>query len=542
MKKYIISMMLLAAAVHLPAQTNTLQRRYVPIVIKGVQLPLASFNSSEWRAFKYQAGKWQLVPFQAEGVASDGKYNRAWSGIVDSNDELIFMTQDLGDKAQALWYDDPAGRSATRLELEFFEQLDPAKKGWIYLYKSTQTPTGYQSHIDGPTGTAADTVVTPYFKLGHNKDGWLDYISLSSYPGVDLLDRLKLRLAGKTPDLIGLGNYAVIEDTLNEGAYTYWPWLIRTHRDQRSKLSIPQLLINNVSIDYGLTYFPYSMTLGVEGAQINPSYLALAGGKTLRQSIDLAPAAAGMKFYSENNRGGVTIDGQADAIDAALAIQTGLHWAMASGQQGTLFLIMEMPGVKGGTTKLYYRDSQSGGTNDGTPESGDSKSFGDMGLWAQANSNSSLSMSQITMGFTMYMLPERNRDAVFADSLFTWVKQPLAVSVVEQIAPATGVTRNESQPTSFAISSAWPNPVTTADGSVQFRVTSLRPGRTGEVRIYNSLGQTIRTWVFSAAGQGGQILTWDLRDSQERAVAPGTYYMQLRVGGMAETRMVKLIH
>jgi hypothetical protein len=542
MKKIVISLLLLIAAVHLPAQTKTLQRRYVPVVFKGVLLPLASFNSSEWRAFNYINGQWQPVPFQTDKV-TDGKYKHPWSGgLLDGDDELVFMPQDLGDRADAtVWYYEQGGRSETRLELEFAEGLQPGRKGWIYLYKSAQPePAGYHSHIDAPAGTAADTIVTPYYTLGHNRDGWIDYVTLAANPTLDLVDRLKLRLAGSSL-LVG-GSYAAIEDTLNKGECTPWPGAIRLLRDQRSKLSIPKLLINDAPVDYQLTYYPYSMTLGVKDAQLqSDQYTVLAGVKTLRQSLDLTPAAAGMKFYSENNRAGFVIDGAADAADATLQTQTGLHWVMASGEQGTLLLVLEMPAIGGGTTKLYYRDSQTGGTNDGTPDSGDKKSYGEMGLWAQANSNSSLATQRITMGFSMYLLPERNRDAAFADSLFTWVKQPLSVSIIEQSAPPVGVALDGQQPSRFEISPAWPNPVSPAEGTVQWRISALRPGGQGDVRLYNALGQTIRSWTIPAAGGQTRMITWDLYDSRNRPVAPGIYYLQVRLEGAAETRVVQVL-
>jgi len=542
MKRVITTLLLLAAAAQLPAQGKSLQRRYVPIVIKGIMLPLASFDSRAWLAFKYQGGRWQAVPFQVDSVQANGGYKHPWAGgRVDENDELVFMPEDLGDRAPASsWHDIAGERPPQRLEFEFYDQLDPARKGWLYLYKSSQPgPAGYHSHIDAPAGTAADTVVTPSYRLGHNRDGWIDYITLAADPRLDLLDRLKLRLAGNTS--AAGGYYALVEDTLNKGECSPWPGPIRLMRDQRSKLSVPRLLIRDAPIDYRLTYYPFSVTLGVQGEQVNYFIIALAKAKTLRQSLDLSPAAAGMRFYSEANRGGVAIDGQADGVEANLATQTGMHWAMASGVQGTFVLVMEMPDIKGGTTRLYYRDSQSGGTEDGTPESGDGRSYGDMGLWAQANSNSDLAMSQITMGFTLYMLPERSRDASFADSLFTWVRQPLGVAIAEQTAPPVGVALAPQQPQQFGISAAWPNPVTAAAGSAQWRITALHPLQAGEVRICNSLGQTVRSWPLAAAGAGDHLLTWDLRDGRGITVAPGIYYLQVRLEGAALTRMVQVL-
>lgn len=548
MKKGIVLLVLAAllSAALLPAtllaQTKTLPRRYVPIIVRGSQLPIVNLEPALWRAFVFRSGQWQMVPFQADGREDGtGKYNKPWSGIIDSNDELLFMPEDLGDRApEGSWYEDPAGRSAQRLEFEFSEPLNPAQKGWIYLYKNAQPSAGYMTHIDAPSGSAADTLVTPWYKLGHNRDGWIDYIALAGNPKIDLLDRLKLHFAGEAPSL-GLAKYAAIEDTLNDGSYTAWPGQIRMLRDQRSKISIPQLFINNQSVDYQLSYFPYSMGLAVQDAQINAQYTLLAGIKTIRQSVDLAPAAAGMKFYSEFNRSGFAIDGQNDAVDTALKSQTGKQWTMASGPQGTLLLVMDTPSIQGGASKLYYRDSQAGGTADGTPESGDKKSYSDMGLWTQANAGSSLVTDRITMTFGLYMLPEKNRDALFADSLVSWVKQPLQVSLLMQNNPGSGLALEQGGPQRFALTALWPNPVRTSLGSVQGRVSVAGPVRSGQVRIYNTLGQTLRSWNMTAGAGGETTITWDLRDAAGRLVTPGHYFMQLRLDGEVQTRPVRVM-
>ena len=128
-----------------------------------------------------------------------------------------------------------------------------------------------------------------------------------------------------------------------------------------------------------------------------------------------------------------------------------------------------------------------------------------------------------------------------ADSLFTWVRQPLGVAIAEQTAPPVGVALAPQQPQQFGISAAWPNPVTAAAGSAQWRITALHPLQAGEVRICNSLGQTVRSWPLAAAGAGDHLLTWDLRDGRGITVAPGIYYLQVRLEGAALTRMVQVL-
>ena len=538
MNKSLIHLLLLFMAVQLPAQPKSLQRRYVPIVIKRSLLPVARFNSTEWRAVRYQAGQWKLAPFQVDSVKADGRYQYTWKGgETSNNDELLFMPEDLGDRApDNVWYDDPGGRSSTRLEFEFSEWLESDKKGWIYLYRSNQTPKGY---FTMPESSQIDTITTPSYRLGHNRDGWIDFISLANNPQLDLIDRFKLRIAGASIWVPALKTYVMVEDTLNEGEHSAYIHPIRTFRNQKNRLVIPQIVSEKGSYPY--SYFPYSVKLDVQNEPMNLTLIGLAGILTLRQSLDLSPAARNMRFYSEKNRDGLIVDGVAETVDEKLQVQTGKHWFMASGEQGTLFLIMEMPNLINGTSYLYYRDDAGGGTNDKTPDSGDGKSYGDMGLWAKANNAEGLGTKYLTMGVTLYMLSEHSRNAAFADSLFTWIQQPLKADVIEQTAPAAGVTMDEKQPIHFALSSTWPNPVLAGHGSAQWRLTTLRPNQHGEIRIYNTLGQVIRSWPLTSAGNGSERLVWDLSDLEGRTVAPGVYYMQVQLDGVVETRSVQVL-
>lgn len=537
------SLFLLCLPVLLPAQEKSLLRRYVPIVVQGSAVPSVTIIFADWRAYRYEAssGSWQLVAFQVDekdlNRFGELRYNHEKQGIVDGNDELVFMPEDLGDRAPVdVWLADTTAHGHPRYEFEFQESADPARKGWVYLFHSTETPPGYMSHLAAPAATAADTVISPIYRIGHNRDGWIDFVSLQPAPKTDLIDRFKLRIAGETT-FGNIGKYAFIEDTLNNGRSSYYGGLIRSFHTMRSDLLVPQIQPTAFDVDYDLHYMPYSIHFGVNDKQLdNPYYLVLAGARLIRQSLDLNANAAGMIFYSEKNLNGFPVDGAADAANLALSSGPGAHWVMASGPQGTLFMVMEMPDIKNTVTQLYYRDNRSGGTNDGTTDSGDGQSFGDMGLTVSGNV---LVTNRVTLKFSLFLLPERSRDATFADTLFSWVSSPLNVTAYEQADPGTGVERQPQIVDSFWLEPLYPNPFRAGEATAQLRLHLPESPVFFEVRMVNILGQPVARW--SGFASGTQQLRWQGRDDSGRPLAQGMYQVIVESGGRRQSQKMLLL-
>ncbi len=549
-----VVLMMLSIQFAQSAEFKTLQRKYVPIKMAGARITVSQFAFNDWRAFRYDAsdGSWHLVPFQVDYRDANGNYHgKPAPTYLDANDEVLFMPEDLGDRApEKAWLAENGIRAARRVEIEISEGSDATQKGWLYLYPSSSQPKSYFRHIGAPKGSGADTVFSNAYIIGHNYHGWIDYLAMADNPKTDLIDRLKLRVAGTALDPT-IGKYAATEDTLKgngsipgskDSTYTYWPGVVRAIRDQRSKLTVPG--IGTAPIDYPLFYYPWSVMIGVKDKQLESEYiLVLAGAKLIRQSLDLSPQAAGMRFYSDNNRGGAAIDGTAENIATALASQTGKQWTMASGPQGTLFVVMEMPSTKNGATILYYRDDRSGGTSDNTLESGDKKSYGDMGLVVTAKSGSGLITNNVTMGFTLYILPERDRDATFADAFFKWIQQDPAVKVSVLNDPGTRVDIPASVPDGFKLGAGYPNPFDPHRGEIAWEITAMPVAQDYEVQVFNLLGQLVTSWrSISAPVNGRTLLRWDGRDAKGYLAPQGVYFVRVHCAGQMLMTKVQVVY
>jgi hypothetical protein len=74
-------------------------RTLEPVVIEGSQFPLfTNVRISNLWAYTKMNGFWEQIPLQIDEVTLLGDYATE-NGRLDSNDELVFMAMDLGQKA-----------------------------------------------------------------------------------------------------------------------------------------------------------------------------------------------------------------------------------------------------------------------------------------------------------------------------------------------------------------------------------------------------------------------------------------------------------
>ena len=529
------------------AQFNNLSRRYTPVVQKTAAAPLYELNISEWTAFRYNRAtdEWQAFPFQFDQLTTSGNYDKEPDGIADATDEIIFMPQDAGDKADTwAWVDDENARRAERIELEFDDPLQPNEKAWIYLYKNVaplQTISSYLSYKPGPAGApAADTINTDVFILGHDKNGWIDYFSLAS--GGNIIDRFKLRMAGKM--LIGPA-YEINEDFVQAetgaDAVSYYPGPVRSFHNTKaailiSKLGLP-LLPDKSNFAYHYQYTPYSFQIIAE-TDIDAGMLALFGVKTIRQSLDFNENARGMKVYSQSNRDGILIDGVADAYNSAVNDAGSQNWVMAAGESGAVVLFVDISLMKNSERLLYLHDDENGGPSpDGTADTGDMRSFGDMGLMLRAT-GSALITERLTIKFKGYFIDQPNLDADFGERLLAREQNPLTMQASVQTYEPTQVTQqHESLPNDFYLAPAYPNPFSASAASrIHFEFFGRKNG-VYDLVVYNVLGRRVRQFQDIRLDADGQrTLTWNGRDSNGEPLSPGVYFYQAASGAQKHTQ------
>ncbi len=520
------------------SQTKTMDRKYVPIVFKGSQMARVNLVIKEWTAFRFRAeqNSWIMVPFQVDEICSaHGKYNHedGRDGLISAQDELLIMPEDLGDRAAAdQWLDDPNSQKEMRIELGFTDPQSPDKKGWLYLYRNISTdqiPPAYHSYAPAPAGTAADTAKTLSYAIGHNKDGWIDFVSFAAAPKRDIVDRLKLRLAGNAVKVPTVGIFECNEDTLNNGNSTYIPGVVRAFHDQRTTFRIPQLLNLSFPANYQLQYFPNSFRIGAEGIEVDKGMLLTIGLKSIRQSLDLSDQALGGKFYSRTNPDGVLIDGNPDAINTALPSTDNIQWLQASGSWGTILMIMELPQIKNPIMKLYYRDNLAGGTADGAKDSGDLISYGDMGLWVYTLA-AALSTDRINVDFNCYFINEPGHDAVFAQQVFDWDQHAVSsCEYLEQTYSATLVHQQSGQPEEYSLSAGYPNPFDPTQSVWYALLQTPNTDAPCQATVYNVMGQMVARASQMTTGRG-TVLSWDGRQLSGLTAPAGLYFIQVLTG------------
>ncbi|MEZ4767688.1 MAG: hypothetical protein R2844_04605 [Caldilineales bacterium] len=268
-----------------PAEVSALDRTREPVIIAGL------FNGrpvNQIFVYRWNAGAWEQIPFQIDERNAAGDYVPNEDGIMDSNDELVFMSGDTGTLASGsigsalpvsgVWY-----------RAEVTNPLNPSSKGWVYIVHSTSlsvtNPTDYVSYNAGNLRVSTANYALGWAASGHNG---LDYMSM--FGGGDILDRTKLRIDYRFIVLIHLTE----NDFQQENVV-----LIKDGR-VRALVKRGGTVTENYQ-SYASTTFPVDLR-------------SLPGNlEQVRTSVDLAAGVTGT-YYDENNAGGKPIDGVPDNV------------------------------------------------------------------------------------------------------------------------------------------------------------------------------------------------------------------------------------
>jgi hypothetical protein len=331
------------------------------------------------------------------------------------------MAHDAGDQAGiGNWIQDVDSKQYRRYELKISDPTDADRSAWVYVYRSaTLSYTSIANYISADT--ASDEISSAYYQLGHNANGMFDRLQITSSGGgnnADIVDREKFRICGA----IAFVTYEVCEDHLTTYGRLYKDGPVRVLREQTYQFVMPGL-------DYHISlserfYERMSLTGGGIG-QLNAQY----GVNYLRQSLDLNSQAGGMLFYNELNSG-IVIDGHADTPNTTLP-SSGWTWAMLTGAPGTIVQALQLPAI-GNPQTMYYDDNNAGGTTDGTNDTGDDQSWGDIGV-----SFTHPSLGRFVLGFSRYYLPA-NQTATTAAQLAQDFTHPMTLTATGQVAPCDG--------------------------------------------------------------------------------------------------------
>ena len=121
-----------------------------------------------------------------------------------------------------------------------------------------------------------------------------------------------------------------------------------------------------------------------------------------------------------------------------------------------------------------------------------------------------------------------------------WETSPVPTSIALYIPHPTSVSTPSTAPAIPVVSGLSPNYPNPFNASTQIAYHLAASGPV-ELKIYNALGQPVRTLVDQFQAAGSYQVRWDARDQQGAALAAGVYLVRLRYPGGEQTRHLLLL-
>ena len=460
-------------------------RKLELVSISGAQLPFllgTSIGSMRLLQYRASSGTWSPVPFQTDERDGGESFLAEGNGILDSNDEIVFMAADAGDPADStVWPEHTPGIDQDRYRITLIDSVAGEEAGEFTLYTDPALPVSDAVYID--YYAAEDRVETDLYMLRHGSSGFQEDLFLKASAGgdsIDFLDRQKLRLK-LTLDLGVLGHKDVVVKEQMDEDIDIIPGLLKAHIRSRKKDveavtgSVRVIRYLTLEVTFSASFLndivyklPFTTvctaayTAWLTGEMAVPEIREddfTADMKEMRLSTDWSPEAIGLRFFSRENTETIRIDGIPDTPVTDLS-WPGKSWHAVIADpdyEGTLasasvFTATRLGGYPPGDfQRLYYKDFFWPDFDD----TGDSRSYGDTGIF--------VSGSRITgtVDFTSrsYFFPE-NLSSVQMDSLFIAYMHPLKAGIEEQKLKYARISL-ETDPSGLAVivdSTAWTTP------------------------------------------------------------------------------------
>ena len=392
---------------------DLLNRKFEPIVVKANSMQaLWGLSISQLFLYAYDAdlAAWRIVPFQIdERNNTTGSYHEVDDGILDSNEEIVFMLKSLGDKVPVdLWRQDT---DLTRICIEVVDTLRN-QKGWVYLYHSASIDDflfeDYMAY-----DAENDKVLSKYYEVGFDPGFGLPtnytITEMGGGTNVDILDRFKVRILVDSD----IGKIPINEDNIKmQEILPFFNSKVRFRRNMVVKIEL-KVTFGFITIpielgpyEFPIDFYPYCMRgvfeipLKFDDAPIdvNPKI------KSMRTSNDYGINSIGMYFYNFFNSSQQTANlidgiGTNTGIDRTLVVP-GYNWMMVTGAPGTVLNINFVSDI-GDSQELYFWDSFTGGSMVGVVGIGDTRTQGDSGILISGNNIT----GSFILGLTTYFLP-----------------------------------------------------------------------------------------------------------------------------------------
>ncbi|MFC1889541.1 hypothetical protein ACFL4G_07270 [Thermodesulfobacteriota bacterium] len=329
---------------------RTLARTSDPVTVRGERIRAFSRVPIEGlRLYAEREGALIPIPFQVDEIdlrglyvlpegkrpnrdAGDKQFAELTDGLVDANDELVFMAGDLGGRVGSPEAPTGCGRA---LEVEVVDPIDGGR-GWAYLFECHDPPPrSERDYVD--FDPARDLIDAEGYVLGYSPDQdlvYTEHIAIKEEGGGDgsnLIDRMNIRFHASI--LIKSITFSRNEDDFVSEVISYKDGPVRVMRRVGNRMRLVLGLRSPEIIAYSVYYgrsieSPNTFNMPV-------SMKAVVKDVDFVGSTDYSSSAIGMLFYSSGNRAGSIVDGisspQEDSID-----REDNEWTVLTGPQGTI--------------------------------------------------------------------------------------------------------------------------------------------------------------------------------------------------------------
>jgi hypothetical protein len=382
-----------------------IESRVEPIVILGSDLPnFIGKPIDELWVYSHTGSAWEQIPHQIDernDVNGSYFYNSV-DGILDANDELVFMPMDCGEMAPAA--SRVPNTEPQRYRIRAQDPLDASVK-YAYIYTSSViTKTFTQDYADYEP--ISRKIEADDYTIGFNETsiGVIDELRIATSAGgddTDILDRFKYRFQ-KTP--------IITPDQYHEGDFTGdmigiidGPIRVISQFSKEKITGDFTLMVND-------TYYAYKSYLNVI-SQMSTNTTT----DWVEITIDLMSSSAPLTYFDSNSNE-LTIDGTPESPGST----TTPLWTEATGAAGTIISVGNFSEL-GLTTSLIYTDDS---TSLDDPES-DSGEYGNYGI-----SSTNPPMNS-TIYFSFYFASSSQGN--IGSTYLNYTDNPVTISVLSQI-------------------------------------------------------------------------------------------------------------
>jgi ribosomal protein L40E len=397
-------MILLSFVQFSPVLGEGIEYRVEPIIISGSDI--SSFIGKpvdEIWVFSYVGGNWEQIPFQIDEKNNiNGSYFfNAEDGLLDVNDEMVFMPEDCGFLAPE--NNRVLGVDPLRFRINVKDPIDQSER-YAYIYTSSNlVKTFTKDYVD--YNTPSYKIEANDYIIGYNEThmGVIDELKVDTTAGgdgTDLLDRFKYRFQ-KTVEIKSVqyneDNFTSIQVGIKDG-----PIRVISQLSHEKTTGDFTYFVND-------TYFAY-------GSYLNLVQEMSTNSTTdwVEITVDLLSTQSPINYYDSNSNE-LIIDGTPDILGAT---ETPI-WFEISSTAGTVISVGNFSQF-GATSSLMYTDDSS---SVDVPES-DVGEYGNFGISAINPPQTS------TIYFSHYFTS--NDQENIGSTYLNYTNNPMVISILPQ--------------------------------------------------------------------------------------------------------------